>query len=432
MKRRTKKDIRPLRLEPFSLKHSKLLQWWNPEVSPYSNYSMIISDGSIRSGKSLATVYSFFLYTQSMFTNANNPTFAIVGQSVGSVRANIIDEIFIPLLESLGFNYNYNIADGLITVGNCKYKLYGAPNERAQNALQGKTLYGAIADEAALYPQSFFSQLIGRCSGLDDNNRPGKIFATSNPLSPRHYFKVEYIDKCKELNILYLHFLMDDNLSLSEDYKETQKRLQQGVFYKRNILGLWVNTDGLCYPMFDDCMIVNILPPMIEYHVGVDVGDNHATTFVLVGKSKDNKLYVIKEYKENNKIYSAYAKDFINFIDGYRIKSITIDSAAASFKRELENNNLRVKNVNKSLIPVSQGIGEIGNFLANGKLFIYKNCTKIIDEFFGYRWDEKSSERGEDKVIKLNDDLLDSLRYVMMENFINNPRKIVTSLQGLF
>ena len=235
MRRRNRKEIPPLKLQPFSGKHSKLLHWWNPKVSPYSNRSMVISDGSIRSGKSLATVYSFFLYTQSLFTTANNPTFAICGQSVGSVKSNIIDEIFLPLLESLGFNYNYNLSEGIITVGNCRYKIFGAPSERAQNSLQGLTLYGAIADEAALYPQSFFAQLIGRCSGKDDNNSMGKIFTTSNPLSRNHWFKKNYIDKAKQLKILYLHFLMDDNLALSDEYKETQKRLQQGIFYKRNL-----------------------------------------------------------------------------------------------------------------------------------------------------------------------------------------------------
>ena len=37
--------------------------------------------------------------------------------------------------------------------------------------------------------------------------------------------------------------------------------------------------------------------------------------------------------------------------------------------------------------------------------------THTRQEFTTYSWDPKASERGEDKVIKQNDDCMDTLRY---------------------
>lgn len=53
-------------------------------------------------------------------------------------------------------------------------------------------------------------------------------------------------------NILYAHFVMDDNLSLSEKIKERYRNTYRGVFYKRYILGLWAMAEGVIYDMFDN------------------------------------------------------------------------------------------------------------------------------------------------------------------------------------
>ena len=48
-----------------------------------------------------------------------------------------------------------------------------------------------------------------------------------NPAGPYHFVKTEFIDKFKEKEILYLHFTMDDNLSLAEKVKELAELNQQ-------------------------------------------------------------------------------------------------------------------------------------------------------------------------------------------------------------
>lgn len=96
-------------------------------------------------------------------------------------------------------------------------------------------------------PESFVTQAVARCS-IDG----AKYWFTCNPGSPYHWFKLNWIDKAKEKNLIYLHFTMDDNLSLTEETKARYKKNFVGVFYKRFILGLWVVAEGAIYQFFAD------------------------------------------------------------------------------------------------------------------------------------------------------------------------------------
>ena len=70
-----------------------------------------------------------------------------------------------------------------------------------------------------------------------------------NPESPYHFIYTDYINNKELLNegiVKVWHFNLDDNLHLSEKYKEELKRVNRKskVSYKRNILGEWVIAEG--------------------------------------------------------------------------------------------------------------------------------------------------------------------------------------------
>ena len=63
--------------------------------------------------------------------------------------------------------------------------------------------------------------------------------------------------------MMYLHFTMDDNLSLSEDIKARYRSQYSGVFYQRYILGPWTVAEGLVYDMFDRKQhVIDVLPEL--------------------------------------------------------------------------------------------------------------------------------------------------------------------------
>lgn len=83
-------------------------------------------------------------------------------------------------------------------------------------------------------------------------SRRFKVLVYCNPDGPYHWFKTDWIDKAEKKKIVYLHFTMDDNLSLSERIKKRYRSMYTGVFYKRYILGLWAVAEGIIYDMFSE------------------------------------------------------------------------------------------------------------------------------------------------------------------------------------
>lgn len=401
-----KKKTKAFEFKPFSPKQQKLIYWWE-DGSPYKDYDMAIADGAIRSGKTIAMICSFLLWSQKTY---NGETFIIAGKSIGALKRNVLKPMF-QILTAWGWGYSYNRSENYITIGSNIYYCFGANNEASQDVLQGLTAAGYLADEIALFPQSFVDQMIGRCSV-----EGSKGFANCNPRGPYHYFKTEYIDKAKDKHIYYMHFTMDDNLSLSEKIKEKFRRMFSGVFFKRYILGLWVMAEGLIYDMFDESKhkVPTFERDYIEYYVSCDYGTQNATTFGLWGKLQ-GKWYKIREYyysgreATQQKTDEEYYSDLENFVGDIKIKAIIIDPSAASFIATIKKHG-RFK-VKKAVNDVLEGIRNVGTALNQGLIVYNDCCINTFREFFSYVWDEKAIERGEDKPIKQMDHAMDSDRY---------------------
>lgn len=393
------------KFQPFSIKQSKLLYWWE-DNSPYKDYDMVIADGAIRSGKTIAMICSFLRFTQKRHKAQN---FIIAGKTIGSLKRNVVQPM-LQILTTWGWDYNFNRSDNYIIVGENTYYLFGANTEASQDALQGLTAAGAFADEIALFPQSFVEQMIGRCSV-----RGSKLFFNCNPKSPYHYFKEDYIDKAEEKKIYYLHFTMDDNLSLAVEVKNRFKRMFSGVFFKRYILGLWVQAEGIIYDMFtDDHIVKTVERDYSEYYVAADYGTQNPMVFLLFGKAS-GQWYVVDEYYYDGrsrgiqKTDEEYHADLITFLDGRIIRQIVIDPSAASFIACIRKHGLF--NVRKGNNDVLKGIRNTATALMKREILVNDCCKNTIKEFYSYVWDEKALERGEDLPTKVNDHAMDALRY---------------------
>ena len=236
--------------KPFSQKQRKVLNWWC-ESSPVRYYDGIIADGAIRSGKTVSMSLSFVMWAMTSFQGQN---FAMCGKTIGSFRRNVLFWLKL-MLKSRGYRVTDHRADNLVIVTRGEtenyFYIFGGKDERSQDLIQGITLAGVFFDEVALMPESFVNQATGRCS-VDGS----KYWFNCNPDGPYHWFKVNWIDKSisylgKERvrkireeaekeekdpglkKLLYVHFTMDDNLSLSEKVKERYRSNYNGVFFKR-------------------------------------------------------------------------------------------------------------------------------------------------------------------------------------------------------
>ena len=409
--------------QPFSKKQKQILTWWLPE-SPVNGYNGIIADGAIRSGKTVSMALSFVMWAMQSFEYKN---FAMCGKTIGSFRRNVL-AVLKNMLLSRGYILEEHRADNMIEIkrnGVTNYfYIFGGKDERSQDLIQGITLAGVFFDEVALMPESFVNQATGRCS-----ESGSKYWFNCNPNSPKHWFKQEWIDEVDCKNLLYLHFTMDDNLSLSEEIKERYKAIYStGMFYRRYILGEWVGADGLVYPMFEESKhIVSNTEGTGLYYISIDYGTNNPCVFLLWRLNK-NTAVCVKEYYYDSHERNGYQKtdeeyynDLEKFAEGYSIQKIIIDPSALSFKTTIKRHGKYIaRDADNSVLD---GIRLTATLLQSGHLYFHESCQNTIEEFGAYIWDEDSSE---DEVIEEYDHAMDAMRY-----FVQTVMRRIIKFEGV-
>lgn len=421
-----KNKVVPFKFVPFSPKQLLVLCWWRHEQ--FKNHDILICDGAVRAGKTVTMALSFVMWAMETFNGMN---FAFCGKTVGATNRNIIKPLKQMLL-SRGYEVEHDRTENVLAIYK-KYKtdkgriresinyfyVFGGKDESSQDLIQGITLAGLFCDEVALMPQSFVNQATARCSVSG-----AKMWFSCNPDGPYHWFKVDWIDKARELNALHLHFTMRDNPSLDETTIQRYERLYTGVFYQRFILGLWVMADGVVFPEFDQERHYRDLPKVHDrYFVCGDFGIQNPTAFYLMGYKASTKHYhAVDEYYHNGrengqKKVSDYANDLVDMIKRNMVmpEYITLDPSAQALIVELRDHDYIRRNKIK-IIParnaVMRGIQFMAMLLANDNLTISTKCDCAVKEFYSYVWDtEKSEKNGEDIVVKQNDHAMDALRY---------------------
>lgn len=411
------------RFKPFSKKQRKVLNWWC-RSSPVRDYNGIIADGAIRSGKSVAMSLGFVIWAMSEFESCN---FAMCGKTIGSFRRNVLFWLKL-MLRSRGYSVSEQRTENLVIVrrGSTEnyFYVFGGKDERSQDLIQGITLAGVFFDEVALMPESFVNQATGRCS-VDGS----KFWFNCNPGSPAHWFKTGWIDKRADKRLLYLHFTMDDNLSLSEAVKGRYRGMYTGVFFKRYILGEWKSADGVIYRQFADepeRFILDDVPQDIFIGtMGLDFGGNgSAHAGCLVGITRGYRsIVILDEYYRKEVIDpGTLTDDVCGFVQRsqaqVRATSIWCDSAETTlikgirievFARHIP---VEVRNARKG--EIIDRIRLCDMLMSQGRFFILRRCRHTIAALSEAVWDGKSPTK--DRRLddgSTNIDSLDALEYAL-------------------
>lgn len=383
--------------QPFSKQQRKVLNWW-ADGSPVQDADGIIADGAIRSGKTLCMSLSFVLWAMERFNGQN---FAMCGKTVGSFRRNVLFWLKL-MLTGRGYKFEDRRSDNLLIVSRGRrennFYIFGGRDERSQDLIQGITLAGVFLDEVALMPESFVNQATGRCS-VDGS----KMWFNCNPEHPLHWFKAKWIDKAAEKRLLYLHFTMEDNLSLSETVKERYRRMYTGVWFVRFILGQWVAAEGACFPLFaadPDRFTIWEAPPIAYANIGVDFGggtSGHA--FQCVGFTfRMKELVVLDEYYNKDALDPAKLQDeFVAFcrkcVRKYPISAVYCDSAEQTLINGLRNAaakaGLPVNIYDAKKKPINERIRAACLLMGEDRFKIMQHCTVTKDAYCSAVYDAK-------------------------------------------
>lgn len=411
---------------PFSAKQKKVLNWWCPN-SPVKHYNGIIADGSIRSGKTLSMSLAFVIWAMASF---DMRFFGMCGKTIGSLRRNVIFWLKI-MLRTRGYTVKDRRSDNLLIVSRGEtinyFYLFGGKDERSQDLVQGVTLAGAFFDEVALMPESFVNQATARCSVAGS-----KWWFNCNPQGPQHWFYTKWIKKCKKLGLLYLHFTMDDNLSLDEDIKQRYRLQYVGVFFLRYIMGMWVAAEGAIYTPFvgnEEKYLIKTKADgwrqALDYdfiQIGVDFGGNKsAYAFVATGIKWDNsKLTALMSERHPAKGVTPAQMDkllqaFIAKVEAkYCYKNEIFKMRADCAEQALINGikswcTYLVKDSVKK--PIIDRIRATTSLMSQGRFFYTDDCKTLADAFCAAVYNEKKldDERLDDGTSDI--DTLDAFEY---------------------
>ena len=364
---------------------------------------ILVLHGAKRTGKTYILILKFIMLISKF--KGKGYKFIIGGATSSTIRTNILDDMEILL----GHEITVSKDNSFKLFGN-KVLVRAGSDSGSWKGVRGFTSHGALLNEGTALNDVFIKECISRCSGAGS-----EIYIDTNPENPMHSIKRDYIDKSGELlsdgklNINSIHFQLEDNKFLDREYVESIKMsTPTGVFYDRDILGLWVNSEGVVYKDFDKKIhLIESIPTdeTVEYYIGgTDWGFGHYGTVVVLAKCLSGNYYLVEEVARKSEYIDFWCNKMLEFQDKYKSITFYCDSARTEHIEYCKSKGVNTKLAKKN---VHEGLDCVGGLLKSGKLkFLASEFKRGLEEMSLYCWSNKG-----DEVLKVNDDVLDSLRY---------------------
>lgn len=380
----------------------------------FSDYSYLICDGAVRSGKTSLMMVGFVDDAMARF---NGRRFGICGKTVDSATKNIVQPYMAMQYAQRSYSFKWSRTDKTMTVSKGSvtnvFEVFGGKDESSYALIQGRTLAGCLIDEVVLQPRSFVDQAMIRCSVTG-----AKVWFSCNPAAPSHWFYTDWILKADkgEINAKHIHFVLRDNPGLSDETIQRYEQSFTGVFYQRYVLGEWVAAEGLVYPFFSagqDTYLFHGDASHIDgqFYVSIDYGTHNPCSMGL-WVIHDGKALRIKESYFDSRAERVQRTDEEHYAElerltkGYYIQAVVVDPSAASFIETIRRHGKYL------VIPadndVLNGIRCVASLMQAGLVTIHESCAASRREFGLYSWDDKAKE---DRVVKENDHAMDDIRY---------------------
>lgn len=395
----------------FTDKQLEILKRSNRE-----DWYIMINHGAVRAGKTKLDNTLFLKELIRVKQNAlrdgvERPMYILGAVSSGTLQTNILREISDDYGHEFKFDRHGNFTlFGVYIVTTFTGSIAGL------KAIRGMTSYGAYINEATLANKEVFDEIIKRCSGYG-----ARIICDTNPDHPKHWLKVNYIDKADGKRIVANHFTIYDNSFLNKRYVDNLvNATPSGVFFERGIYGRWVIGEGAVYRDFKEESYISSddvpYDKITKYYAGVDWGYGHYGAIVVLGKTPDGDVFLIEEHAKQYKEIDYWVDIALGIKERYGNITFYCDSARPEHIARFYNEKLKAISANKSVIS---GIEQVAKLMKTNKLFIVSDkVSKFKDEVYQYVWNERSGEPE-----KHDDDVLDALRYaIYSEEVMTKPK----------
>lgn len=389
-----------------------------------TNDALQFYEGPVRSGKTQASLLSLLYYIAT-----NDVRVGIIsGNTVGSVIRNVIKSRFglLDLCPGARSVVRDNTNQVIIPTDHGEVVLYifGGGKANSDDQLRGITAEFWYADEITKHHMTFIGEAMARLAASD---HPFMLW-TANPDNPHIEFYKQYTDKFLRMSpeekrrfggYHEFHFTLDDNPIMTPEKIEALKLRYTGYEYDRKILGKRCVAEGLVYPNVSEASFVDFDPSDVDVrYCAIDFGATHPTVMVFAGYFRGNRRdwRVVAEYFDEASGKTTY-DHYCGFLDicqrigadPNRIK-VAIDPAARTLRDEFIKHGLHPVKAKNDVLP---GIEFTREMIRSGMLLFRSDLTDILGEFRTYSWDDKAAENGLEKPIKLGDDRMDAIRYLV-------------------
>ena len=215
-----------------------------------------------------------------------------------------------------------------------------------------------------------------------------QIFAATNPGRPSHYlYKMFFTSRNPKYEVYQASAL--DNPTLPADYRERLAAFT-GIYYQRNVLGLWVGLEGLVYSNFNEavCVIPRFeIPSKWLIYSGHDFGGANPAAMFYAQDPATGYLYAWHEYLPGGgrSIY-AHVQEFKQITEG----RVVIKRNGGSHQEDEIRQGYTAQGwpIAEPMLSnnVAAGIQRVFDFHAYNKIFVFDDLTEYLREKLSYSY----------------------------------------------
>lgn len=254
-------------------------------------------------------------------------------------------------------------------------------------------------------------------------DKKGEAIFASTPKGFNHFY-----DLCNQeltnKEFKSFHFTSWDNPFLPKEELEKVKETLPKDRYLQEYEASFQKTAGLAIPEFSREKHLYEEYTGGDYRKlgGVDFGYVHHAAVSEIFWTGE-KLYVDDEWYKTGRTDAQIAE----YVASCKFDEVYPDPENAGAIEELRRREVNVREVKKGKGSIVEGIQQIRELFIGKRLFINKRCVNLISELESYAYDEDSNK---EVPIKENDDMIDSLRYVVLQVFpkLDKQKKILREI----
>jgi phage terminase large subunit len=274
-------------------------------------------------------------------------------------------------------------------------------DERKKRSLNTNYIY---IEEATEFTLDEYLTLLIRAR-RHNHNRENQIFLSFNPSDEYHWTKTEILDKADGKSIISMHSTFKDNPRLPESAKRallSLKDIDEAV-YTVYAEGKYAVIKTQIYNNFD---VVTSIPALHPIVFGMDFGYNNPSALVSVSYT-EGVLYV-RELLYSAHLNTAELIDKMKLVIPSNQRGVPIYADAG---RPDTINDIAIAgfNIHPAKKPVKEGIDKVKQF----RLKVVSDDINLLRELRSYKWREDRSKRILDEPVKMNDHLMDAMRYAV-------------------